>query len=292
MEITHYVTFLSSLQSKKPKPATSMHPSSKKLDTGSLVKKKSSFSAGLGKKLTKKSQAHKRKKSTKVSVSDENVTTTNTTAIAASTDAHSFVSQLDVENSIASKSSHSAIEKNAEHKRALVEMKRLEKKQLEEQRLLKEKENLQLQEFLKKQKQEQLQYQQKADACGDVVCYLDTPKIKYPYVTPAQVSGLAELERRRVSEKGLELSAAAEILYESTIHRDREVDEVLQKAKEAEANFLAKLKEHERLQRIKKVSVKCYINVLSACILTNSVKCAKQEIKIDSAYAVYFCVGS
>ena len=253
-----------------------MHPSSKKLDTGSLVKKKSSFSADSGKKLTKKSQAHKRKKSITVSVSDEHVTTTNTTAIAASTDAHSFVSQLDVENSIGSRSSHSAIEKNAEHKHALVEMKRLEKKQLEEQRLLKEKENLQLQEFLEK-KQEQLQCQQKADASGDVVSYLDTPKIKYPYVNPAQVFGLAELERRRVSEKGLELSPAAETLYVSTIHRDREVDEVLQKAKEAEANFLPKLKERERLQRIKKVSVKHYINVLSACILTNSVKCAKQE---------------
>ena len=250
-----------------------MHPSSKKLDTGSLVKKKSSFSADSGKKLTKKSQAHKRKKSITVSVSDENVTTTNTTAIAASTDAHSFVSQLDVENSIASKSSHSSI---AKHKRALVEMKRLEKKQFEEQRLLKEKENLQLQEFLEK-KQEQLQYQQKTDASGDVVSYLDTLKIKYPYVNPAQVSGLAELERRRVSEKGLELSPAAETLYKSTIHRDREVDEVLQKAKEAEANFLPKLKEREILQRIKKVSVKHYINVLSACILTNSVKCAKQE---------------
>ena len=146
--------------------------------------------------------------------------------------------------------------------RALVEMKRLEKKQFEEQRLLKEKENLQLQEFLKKQKQEQLLYQQKTDASGDVVNYLDTPKIKYPYVTPAQVSGLAELERRKVSEKRLELSAAAETLYESTIHRDREVDEVLRKAKEAEANFLAKLKERERLQRIKKVSVKCYINAM------------------------------
>ena len=89
--------------------------------------------------MTKKSLAHKRKKTTKVSVSGENVTTTNTTAIAASTDAHSFVSQLDVENSIARKSSHSSI---AKHKHALVEMKRLEKKQLEEQRLLKEKENL------------------------------------------------------------------------------------------------------------------------------------------------------
>ena len=140
-------------------------------------------------------------------------------------------------------------------------MKRLEKKQLEEQRLLKEKESLQLQEFLEKQKKEQLLYQQKTDASGDVN-YLDTPKIKYPYVTPAQVSGLAELERRKVSEKRLELSAAAETLYESTIHRDREVDEVLRKAKEAEANFLAKLKERERLQRIKKVSVKCYINAM------------------------------
>ena len=83
---------------------------------------------------------------------------------------------------------------------------------------------MQLQEFLEKQKQEQLQYQHKTDASGDVVTYLDTPKIKYPYVTPAQVSSLAELERRRVSEKGLELSAAAETLYKSTIHRDGEAN--------------------------------------------------------------------
>ena len=102
-----------------------MHPSSKKLDTGSLVKKKSSFSVSSGKKLTKKSLAHKRKKTTTVSVSNENVTTTNTTAIAATTDAYSFVSQLDVEYSIARKSSHSAIEKNALNTN-------VKKKQLEE----------------------------------------------------------------------------------------------------------------------------------------------------------------
>jgi len=39
---------------------------------------------------------------------------------------------------------------------------------------------VQLQEFLEKQKQEQLQYQQKTDANGS---YLDTPKIKYPNAT-------------------------------------------------------------------------------------------------------------
>ena len=230
-----------------------MHPSSKK-DTKSLVKKKVTFSDDLEKKMTKTSQTHKRKTSPTVSVSDEHVTTTkisaNTTATTVTANARSFVSQQDIESSIASRSSYSATEKNAEHKRALIEMKRLEKKQLEEQ--------------------EQLQYQQKTDGNGDVDNYLDVPKIKYPYVTPGQVSGLDALERWQVSEKGLKLSADDETLSEDKIQRDLEVDEMLKrakevKAKEVKAKYSAELKEKERLQR-KKVSVQCYINMLTACI--------------------------
>jgi len=67
-------------------------------------------------------------------VSDEHVTTTkataNTTATTVSTNAYSFVSQQNIESSIASGSPHSANAKNAEHKRASIEMKN---KQLEEQ---------------------------------------------------------------------------------------------------------------------------------------------------------------
>ena len=192
-------------------------------------------------------------------MSDEHVTTTkataNTTATTVSTNAYSFVSQQDIESSIASRSLHSAIEKNAEHKRASVEIKN---KQLEEQRLVKENENVQLQEFLEKQK---------TDANGDVGSYLDTPNIKYPNATPGKVSGLAELERRQVSEKGLELSADDETLSENTIQGGLEVDEMLKRAKEVKAKFSAKLKEMERLQS-RKVSVQCYINVLTACIVS------------------------
>ena len=250
------------LQHKKPKPAISIHPSSKKLDTSSLSKKKSSFSTS-GKKLPKKGQSHKRKKSTSVSVTENinglhNLDDASTTTTATTT--HSFVSEHVVEStSTMSRSSHhSAAEKNAEHKRALVEMKRLEKKRLEEERLLREKENMELQELLEKQRQEQLQHQEKTNPNDNVNGFLDVAKIKYPYVTPGQVSGLAELERRRVSEGGLELSAADEALNEQTAQRDHEVDEMLQRAKEAEANFLAQVKEQERLQRIKKVSKKCH----------------------------------
>ena len=252
-----------------------MYPSPKKQDTGSLVKRKLSFSEGSVKTLTKKCQTHKRKKSTTVSVSNEPTkATANTTATTVTTNAHSFVSQQDVENSIASRSSHFVTEKNVEHKCALVEMKRLEKKQLEEQCLLEENKNVQLQEFLEMQKEEQLQYQQKTDANGDVNNYLDAPKIKHPYATPGQVSGLAELERRQVSEKGLELSADDETLSETTIQGDLEVDEMLKRAKEVKTKFSAKLKELERLQS-KKASVQCYINVLTACIVI--VKCTQQE---------------
>ena len=247
------------LQSKKPKPAMSTHPSSKNIDSTSLAKKKLSFSTGSGKKLTKKNQTYKRKKSVAVSVT-ENVnglhdlddTSATTTTTTTTTTTNSFVSgQVETPSTV--RFSHSAAEKNAEHKRALVEMKRLEKKRLEEERLLREKENLQLQELLDKQRQEQLQHQEKTNA-NNIDDFLRIPKIKYPYVTPGQVSGLAELERRRVSEEGLELSAADEALSEKTAQRDQEVDVMLQRAKEAEATFLAELKEHERLQRIKKVS--------------------------------------
>ena len=235
------------LQSKKPKPAISTHPSS---DSTSLAKKKSSFSTGSGKKLTKKNQAHKRKKSVETSITEtvnglEDISTTATTT--------SFVSgQVETPSTV--RSFHSIAEKNAEHKRALVEMKRLEKKRLEEERLLREKENLRLQELLEKQRQEQLQHQEKTNANNGVDDLLGNQKIKYPYVTPGQVSGLAEIERRRISEERLELSAADEALNAKMAQSDQEVDKMLQRAKEAEATFLAELKEHERQQRLKKVS--------------------------------------
>ena len=244
------------LQSKKPKPAISTHSSSKTIDSSSLAKKKSSFSTGSGKKLTKKNQTHKRKKSAAVSVTEtvnglDDLEDMSTTPAATTT--NSFVSgQVEMSNTV--RSSHSIAVKNAEHKRALVEMKRLEKKRLEEERLLREKENLRLQEILEKQRQEQLQHQEKTNANNSVNDFLGTQKIKYPYVTPGQVSCLAEIERRRISEERLELSAADETLNAMTAQSDQEVDKMLQRAKEAEATFLAELKEHERLQRIKKVS--------------------------------------
>ena len=45
-----------------------------------------------------------------------------------------------------------------------------------------------------------------------------------------------------------------ETLNEKTNQRDREVDQLLQRAKHAEATFIAGREEHERLQKIKKVS--------------------------------------
>ena len=68
------------------------------------------------------------------------------------TTTHNFVNEQVVlpqekqksESSSTIKLSYSATEKNAERKHALVEMKGLEKKQLEEEQLLREKENLQL----------------------------------------------------------------------------------------------------------------------------------------------------
>ena len=79
-------------------------------------------------------------------------------------------------------------------------------------------------------------------------------KIKYPYITPGQVSGLAALERRQVIEVEIELSVVEEILNENADQRDREVDQLLRSAKIAEATFIVQLEEHERLQKIKKVS--------------------------------------
>ena len=165
------------------------------------------------------------------------------------TTTHSFVSELAVlpqgskQSDESSKSSYSSSENNAEHKCALLETKRLEKQELEEERVFREKENVQLQARLDEQRQKHLQQQENT-----------LSKIKYPYITPGQVSGLATLERQKVIEEGLELSVADETLNEKTDQRDREVDQLLQRAKNAEAAFIAGREEHERQQKIKKVS--------------------------------------
>lgn len=231
--------------------------SSKKLDTSS---RKKSCPTGSEKKLVKKTQTQHKRKPVPVSVTEKvdgvhNLEQDSPTS-------HSFVHEQIVaqekQKIEASKTRpSSSIAENAEHKRALVEMKRLEKKRLEEERLLKEKENLELQEFLEKQRQEQIQQQVENTSANNIVdsnSFLEAPKIKYPYVTPGQVSGLAALERLKVLQEGLELSAVDEGLDEKSIQRDQEVDELLQRAKEAEATYLAKLRDRERLQRIKKVS--------------------------------------
>lgn len=242
------------IQSKKPKPAMPTYSSSKKLDTSS---KKKSPSTGAGKKLTKKYQTHKRKSTTTVSVT-ENASVVNNLPEDTHTTSHSFVSEqviLPQESKQRNESSiKSATERNAEHKRALVEMKRLEKQQLEEERLLREKENLELQEQLEKQRQEQLQHKEKTHPADDV-SFVESSKykIKFPYVTPGQVSGLAALEREKILHKSLELSAVDETITERAAKREQEVEELLQKAKKAEAAFLANLREQERLQRIKEV---------------------------------------
>ena len=219
--------------------------SSRKLDT-SGSRKKSLCTGGTGKKFTKKGKTHKQKSAAAaVSVTEEvndlhNVEDTSTAT------AHSFVSEQ--------QKGLKATSKSAEQKRAVIERKRLEKKQLEEERLLKEKENLRLQELLEKQRQEHLQQQEKTDTNNNIDDNDMLSKIKCPYVTPGQVSGLAALERQRVLEERLELSVVDEALKAKADQRDHEVDELLQRAKEAEATFVAELKEHERLQRLKKVS--------------------------------------
>ena len=50
------------------------------------------------------------------------------------------------------------------------------------------------------------------------------------------------------------MSAVDEALTKQAAQRDQEVAELLQRAKEARAAYMARLKEHERLQKIKKVS--------------------------------------
>ena len=218
----------------------STHTSSKKLDTSSKKK----LSTGTGKKLIKKSQTSKRKvaaSSVTEKVNDLHSLEDATT--------HSFVSELAVlpqgskQSDESSKSSYSSSENNAEHKRALLETKRLEKQELEEERVFREEENVQLQARLDEQRQKYLQQQENT-----------LSKIKYPYITPGQVSGLATLERQKVIEEGLELSVVDETLNEKTDQRDREVDQLLQRAKNAEAAFIAGCEEHERQQKIKKVS--------------------------------------
>lgn len=218
----------------------STHLSSKKLDTGS--RKKSPY-AGTGKK---KGKTHQ-KKSPTVSMTEEvnglrNLEDTSTTS-------HSFVSEQQKSSSAIKSSS----KKSTEQKQALVEMKRLEKSHLEEERLFKEQEKSRLRVLLEEERQKRLEQLEKSITNNDVDVG-SLSKIKCPYVTPGQVSGLAALERRRVLEEGLELSAMDEALNEKAVQRDQEADELLRRAKEAEATFAAELKEHERLQRLKKVS--------------------------------------
>lgn len=230
--------------------------SSKKLDTGS---RKKTLSTGAGKKLTKKSQSHKRRSVTE-KVDDLHGLQDGHTLTSNIDDQHSCVSDKDIlsqgkqRTGVPSLTRPSSVaEKNAEQKRALVEMKRLEKEQLEKERLLREKENLELQELLKRERQVEIQHQEKTDDIDDNNS-IEIPKLKFPYVTPGQVSGLAALERLKVLETGLELSAVDEALNEKATQREQEVDEVLRKAKEAEAAFLAELRERERLQRVKEVT--------------------------------------
>jgi len=238
--------------------------SSKKLDTGP---RKKTLSTGSGKKSIKKSQSHKRKPaalSVKEKADGLHSLQDCSTLTSNSDDQHSYVSDKDILSQGKQKTggpsltrpSSSVAEKNAERKRALVEKKRLEKEQLEKERSLRENENLQLQELLERERQEQLQHQKKTDANDDIdgKSSLEIPKLECPYVTPGQVSGLAALERLKVLETGLELSAADEALNEKATQREQEVDELLQKAKDAEAAYLAELRERERLQRIKEVT--------------------------------------
>ena len=133
----------------------STHTSSKKLDTSSKKK----LSTGTGKKLIKKSQTSKRKvaaSSVTEKVNDLHSLEDATT--------HSFVSELAVlpqgskQSDESSKSTYSSSENNAEHKCALLETKRLEKQELEEEWLtFREKENMRLQTLLDEQRQKYLQ---------------------------------------------------------------------------------------------------------------------------------------
>ena len=219
----------------------STHTSSKKLDTSSKKK----LSTVTGKKLIKKSQISKRKVAA-ASVTEK----VDYLHSLEDTTTHSFVSELAVlpqgskQSDESSKSSYSSSENNSEHKGALVETKRLEKQELEEEWLIfREKENVQLQTLLDEKRQKYLQLPENT-----------LSKIKCPYATPGQVSGLARLERQKIIEKGIELSVVEEILTKTAEQRDREVNQLLQRAKNAEASFIARCKEHERQQKIKKVS--------------------------------------
>lgn len=232
----------------------STQSSSKKLDTSS---KKKSFSNTSGKKkFTKKSQTHKRKPAA-ISVAKKSDGLYELQD--GPTTSHSFVNeQVILSHKTESPTVATPSCSTAERKRALVEMKRLEKEQLEEEKLLKEKENLQLQELLEKQRLEKSQHELDVndddDDADSTDGFLKLSKIKCPYVTPGQVSGLAELERLQILQPGLELSAVEEGLNEQSAQRDKEVEELLQRARDAEAAFSAKLREQERLQRLKEVS--------------------------------------
>ena len=204
----------------------STHTSSKKLDTSSKKK----LSTVTGKKLIKKSQISKCKvaaASVTEKVDDLHSLEDTTT--------HSFVSELAILPQ-RSKQSDESSKNNSKHKGALVETKRLEKQELEEEWLIfREKENMQLQTLLDEKRQRYLQLPENT-----------LSNIKCPYATPGQVSGLARLERQKIIEKGIELSVVEEILTKTAEQRDREVNQLLQRAKNAEASFIARRKEHER----------------------------------------------
>ena len=109
------------------------------------------------------------------------------------------------------------------------EKKLLKKQELEEEQAFREKVSVPLQAHLDEQRQKYLQLQENT-----------VSKIKSP---PGQVSGLYSLKRLEVIEEEPELSEVDETSNEKT-----------QRAKNAEATIIAGSVEHERLQKIKKVS--------------------------------------
>ena len=140
---------------------------------------------------------------------------------------------------------------NAEHKRAMVEQKRLEKKQLEEERLRKEKENQLLQEQIENQKQELKEHQELMNSDSH------QEALQFKYVTPGQVAKLGELERSQVRQEGLQLSVDDEILVNKESKSQDELQELIRKSKELEAMHANELEELERRMRIKQVTTIC-----------------------------------
>ena len=73
---------------------------------------------------------------------------------------------------------------------------------------------MRLQAHLEEQRQKYLQQQENTSL-----------KIKYPYVTPGQISDLDALERQKAIEEGLELLVVDKTLNEKTDQRDQQVDQ-------------------------------------------------------------------